>query len=304
MSLCERPIVVGLGELLWDCFADGRRPGGAPANVAFQACQLGCRGVVCSRVGQDPLGDELVGFLAVQGLPIEWIQRDATHPTGTVTVDTSRADRPTYVIHENVAWDHLQATLAVKELMAQAAAVCFGTLAQRYPDSRQAIAEALEATRPGCLVVYDVNLRQHWYQRPWIEQSLAHSRIVKLNSDEARVLATLLETGPGDDAAFAHALQQRYGVQTVCITRAEHGCLLVSGSEIVDSPGVRVQVVDAVGAGDAFSAALIVGQLRAWPLARQAAFANQVGALVASRPGAMPVLRDEFAALQASYEAQ
>ena len=293
MSRSEPPIIVGLGELLWDCFADARRPGGAPANVAFQAGQLGCQGIVVSRVGRDALGDELVAFLAGQGLDTAWIQRDAVHPTGTVTVDTSRADHPTYVIHENVAWDHLEATVDLKDLMGRAAAGCFGTLAQRWPDSRQAIHAALDAARPDCLVVYDVNLRQQWYERSWIEKSLSRSRIVKLNDDEATVLAELLETGAGDHVAFARAVQQRYGVDTVCITRAEQGCLLVAGDEVVDSPGVRVDVVDAVGAGDAFTAALIVSRLRAWPLAAQAAFANRVGALVASRPGAMPILREE-----------
>lgn len=299
MSRSEPPIVVGLGELLWDCFADARRPGGAPANVAFQAGQLGCQGIVVSRVGRDPLGDELVAFLASQGLDTGWVQRDAVHATGTVTVDTSRADHPTYVIHENVAWDHLEASADLKDLMGRSAAVCFGTLAQRWPDSRQAIHAALDAARPDCLVVYDVNLRQQWYQRSWIEQSLSRSRIVKLNGDEAAVLAELLETGAGDHVAFARAVQQRYGVDTVCITLAERGCLLVASDEVVDSPGVRVDVVDAVGAGDAFTAALIVSRLRAWPLAAQAAFANRVGALVASRPGAMPILREEDLRLEA-----
>jgi fructokinase len=291
--MTQQPIVVGLGELLWDCFGDTRRPGGAPANVAFHAGQLGCRGIVCSRVGRDPLGDELIAFLESQGLATDWIQRDDRYPTGTVTVDTSRADHPVYVIHENVAWDHLEATAACNALMGQAAAVCFGTLAQRWPDARRAIHQALDAVRPECLVVYDVNLRQHFFERAWIEQSLARSRIVKLNSDEATVLAALLDSGAADHVAFARTVQQRYGVKTVCITRAEQGCLLISGDEVVDCPGVRVDVVDAVGAGDAFTAALIAGQLRGWPLARQAAAANQVGALVAASPGAMPVLRGE-----------
>ena len=129
----SRPVVVGLGELLWDCFNDSRRPGGAPANVAFQAGQLGCRGVVCSRVGCDPPGDDLVDFLAGQDLATDWIERDAEHPTGTVTVDTTRVDHPEYTIHERVAWDHLEFDAALEDLMAGAAAVCFGTLAQRAP---------------------------------------------------------------------------------------------------------------------------------------------------------------------------
>jgi fructokinase len=294
-----RPIVVGLGELLWDCFDDSRRPGGAPANVAFQASQLGCQGVVCSRVGRDALGDELVDFLAAQGLATDWVQRDPAHPTGTVTVDARRANQPEYVIHENVAWDHLELDAAWKRLMADAAAICFGTLAQRSSDSRETIHRALASASSDCLIVYDVNLRQQWYDRELINRSLAVANMVKLNDHEVIVLAELLATGSAEHVAFARVIQRRFDVDVVCVTRGANGCVLVSADEVVDSPGVRVEVADAVGAGDAFTAAWIAGRLRGWPLAAQAALANQVGALVASRPGAMPVLRDEFAQLLA-----
>lgn len=294
-------MVVGLGEVLWDCFADSRRPGGAPANVAFQANQLGCQGIVCSRVGCDSLGDELLAFLAGQGLRTDWIQRDADHPTGTVTVDTSRPDRPCFVIHQNVAWDWMELDASWEHVMARAAAVCFGTLAQRSPPSRDTIQRALRAVGPGCLIVYDVNLRQHWYERSWIEQSLAKAHVVKLNADEVEVLAEVLQTGSADQERFAREMLRRFSVQTICITLAEDGCLLVSPNQVVRSPGVPVDVVDAVGAGDAFTAALIVGRLRGWPLGAQAAFANRAGALVASRPGAMPRLSVEFATLLEEY---
>lgn len=301
MTATETPIVVGLGELLWDCFGDSRLPGGAPANVAFQACQLGCLGVVASRVGRDGLGDELVAFLQSQGLRTDWVQRDPMRPTSTVTVDTSRPDHPRYVIHEDVAWDYLQFDAALEDLMGRAEAVCFGTLAQRSRQSRETIHRALQAVRPECLVVYDVNLRQHYYQRDWVEQSLARSAIVKLNAEEVIELDKLLGLESPDQIAFARELQECFGVKTVCITRAERGCLLVGRDEVIDSPGVPVKVADAVGAGDAFTAALIVAQLRAWPLVSQASFANGVGALVAGRPGAMPLLREEFTRLLASY---
>jgi len=290
----EPPMVVGLGELLWDCFDDSRRPGGAPANVAFQAGQLGCRGVVCSRVGEDPLGDELVAFLASHGLDTEWVQRDTAHPTGTVTVDTRRADHPEYTIHENVAWDYFEWTASWEQLMGRAAAVCFGTLAQRSAASRETIHRAVSAAGEACLVVYDVNLRQQWYDAATIERSLAASRAVKLNDQEVVVLAELLGTGSAEPVAFVQEIQRRYAVEAVCVTRAERGCLLISGDEVVDAPGVAVEMADAVGAGDAFTAAWIVGQLRGWAPARQAAVANRVGALVASRPGAMPPIGAEF----------
>jgi len=301
MTQNDLPIVVGLGELLWDCFAESRLPGGAPANVAFQACQLGCRGVVCSRVGQDPLGDELVAFLAGQGLETGWVQRDADHPTSTVTVDTSRPDHPRFTIHENVAWDSLDFNAAIEELIGRASAVCFGTLAQRSPRARETIQRAIRAVRPDCLVVYDVNLRQHFYDRQWLEASLRASRIVKLNAEEVIEIDRLLGLDSPDQEHFACLIQGRYGVDTVCITRGDRGCLLVGPDRAVDDPGTPVRVADAVGAGDAFTAALIAARLRGWSLESQAAFANAVGALVASRFGAMPVLRDELARLVAGY---
>lgn len=298
----SRPVVVGLGELLWDCFDDSRRPGGAPANVAFQAGQLGCRGVVCSRVGCDMLGDELVDFIAGQELATDWIERDADHPTGTVTVDTTRANHPEYTIHERVAWDHLEFDAALEELMAGAAAVCFGTLAQRASVSRETIHRALARTSPECLVVCDVNLRQQWYDREVLQRSLGAAGLVKLNDHEVSVLAELLGTASAEHVAFAREIRRRFDVDTVCVTRGGRGCLLVSADEVVDVPGTAVEVVDTVGAGDAFTAAWIAGRLRLWPLDSQASFANRVGALVASRAGAMPTLRDEFARLLAECE--
>lgn len=297
MSEQDQPVVVGLGELLWDIFPDLKRPGGAPANVAFQAEQLGCRGVVCSRVGRDRLGDELLRFLAEQGLSTASIQRDSLHPTGTVTVDARRADHPDYVIHENVAWDHIALDEDLKRLAGRAAAICFGTLAQRLPTSRATIQQALAEVSPRCLIVYDVNLRQHWYDRTRIEASLAKAHCVKLNSDEVLVLAELLQIGTPDHVSLAKAIRQRFDVDVVCITRGAEGCLMVGPDAVVDRPGVAVEVADAVGAGDAFTAAWIHARLLAWPLEAQAAFANEVGALVASRPGAMPPLRDELAAV-------
>lgn len=292
----QQPIVVGLGELLWDCFENSKRPGGAPANVAFQANQLGCQGVVCTRVGRDADGDELLRFLNEQGIETEFAQRDEQLPTGRVTVDTSKPGSPEYVIHEDVAWDAIAFDDATQQLMQSAAAVCFGTLAQRRRPSRETIHRCLETMNDECLRVYDVNLRQHWYAAEWIESSLAKSSILKLGHGEVGVLAELLHV-PDDHASFADSIRERFGVQLVCITRAEHGCLLLAESETVDIPGEPVDVVDAVGAGDAFTAALIFSRLQNWPLENTGQFANAVGGMVTTRPGAMPALRNDFAEL-------
>lgn len=291
------PTIVGLGELLWDHFGDVRRPGGAPANVAFHAGQLGGCGVVCSRVGRDEAGDALLDFLQSQRLDTSEIQRDPAHPTGRVTVDMSDPGHPTYVIHKNVAWDALEWTDRIAELCRRADAVCFGTLAQRSKASRTTIQRLLRETRDDCLRVFDVNLRQQWYTAETLAASLERSTIVKLNRDEVEILAPQLDL-PSDAVAFARELLQRYPLRIVCVTRAEHGCLAVSAEEVVDLPGIPITVSDAVGAGDAFTAALISAQLEGWPLHPTVEFANRVGALVASHPGAMPPLADEFVRLR------
>ncbi len=289
--------VVGLGEALWDCFADARRPGGAPANVAFHAQQLGHRGVICSRVGDDDPGRELVQYFKNRGLTTDHIQQDPDHPTGTVTVDTRDPNHPEYIIHENVAWDHIGIDVAAEQLMRSAAAVCFGTLAQRHSDSRSAIAQALAMARDA-LIVYDVNLRQQWRHRDWINASLHAANIVKLNAEEVRLIGAQLDIDGRDPEAFAHNVLPRYAVDLVCITRGGKGCLLIAPDEVVDIPGKPIQVVDAVGAGDAFTAALISAKLHGWPLPRCGAFANAVGGLVAQRSGAMPDIASELADLR------
>jgi len=291
------PLVVGLGEILWDCFEDSRRPGGAPANVAFQAGQLGCRGIVASRVGDDALGEELIEFLGDQGLDTRYIQRDGGHATGTVTVDSSRADHPQYTIHHPAAWDFIECDAALCDLMSRASAVCFGTLAQRNAVSRRAIQNALAETGDGCLLVCDINIRQDWYNREVLEQSLVAAGLVKLNEDEVPIVAEALGAECGGDVEFCRLLQSRFDVQAVCITRGARGCLLVDGQQKIDSLGMAVEVADAVGAGDAFTAAWISSRLAGRRPREQADIANRVGALVASRSGAMPDLKEEFADL-------
>ncbi len=293
------PDVIGLGELLWDCFPDKRRPGGAPANVAFHAQQLGLTAGVATRVGVDRFGDELIAFLQQQGLSTDLVQRDPLHGTGTVTVQPQPDGSTRYEFLADSAWDFLELTPVWRSALGSARAVCFGTLAQRCPTSRATMTAALSAVAPACLVVYDVNLRPPFVDRAWVEASLPFARVLKLNDDELRVLAAWEQSPALTPNALAERLLERHPqLELVCVTRGAHGALAVTRSEVVDEPGRPVQVVDTVGAGDAFTAALITGRLHGWPLAPALRFATQVGGLVASHAGAMPELRAEFATCQ------
>lgn len=292
MEVFQQP-VIGLGEVLWDCFPDGRRPGGAPANVAYHVQQLGHPAQIASRVGEDALGAELREYLAERGLGVSLLQHDPDHPTGTVTVDTTDPSQPRYTIHESVAWDFLECTGELVSAARGAAAICFGTLAQRGPTSHSTVQQCLAAATDS-LLVYDVNLRQDYYDRLLLEKSLQAAHVVKLNHEEMPVVAGALGLSTADNAAMARDLQARFEISVVCVTRAADGCALYGVDDQCELPGVPVTVVDAVGAGDAYTAALISGLLRGWSLRRTATLANQVGAWVAGQAGAMPKVNGAY----------
>ena len=233
----SRPTIVGLGELLWDVFPDERRPGGAPANFAWHANQMGARGLVVSRVGSDALGDALLEFLDGQGLESAYVQRDASQPTGTVSITTDPNGQPDYTIHEPVAWDFLEWTESLADLFGGVAAVCFGTIAQRQPGSRSTIAACLAALPDGALKVYDINLRKASWELSTVEASLETADIVKLNDEELEVLTAGLDWPGSDPSEITAFLQDRYRLEGVWVTRGESGCLLRGGDELIECEG-------------------------------------------------------------------
>jgi fructokinase len=281
--------IVGLGEVLWDLLPAGRQLGGAPFNFTFHCHQLGHASAMVSRVGADELGREIRRAVRGLGLSDAFLQEDARHPTGTVRVTLDERGQPAFTITPDVAYDHLAWDDSLEELFGRARAVCFGTLVQRHPAARETVRRALRAAR-NAVVVYDINLRQHYYSREVIEASLAASRWVKLNEDELAVLRPMLSlSGAADPAALAD-LRRRYGLEVAALTRGERGCLVQSEREEVDVPGIPVRVVDTVGAGDAFTAGLLVGVLEGRPPAEAAAFANRLAARAAASAGGTPAI--------------
>lgn len=293
--MSDRKCIVGLGELLWDILPEGPQLGGAPSNFAVMAARLGDDGAVATRLGTDPLGREAMAFLKSTPLDTRYIQEDFSRVTGTVTIALEQG-QPRYIIHEPVAWDFLELTPHWLSLAEQADAVCFGTLAQRSPASRRTIESFLHETRPHCVRIFDVNLRPPFFNAEMIEHSLELATIFKLNADEMPQVLALLDfpdaagTRPDFLLSGARQIIDQFPVHLVAITMGAQGSLLVTRNEVDRHPGYPAQIVDAVGAGDAFTAALTHFYLRGASLAQLNAAGNRWGAWVASHAGAMPAL--------------
>jgi fructokinase len=280
--------VVGLGELLWDIFASGKQLGGAPANFAYVTGVLGDRGLVASRVGVDELGTEAMQKLSGLGLECRYVQQDAERPTGTVQVCVDSSGQPKFEIMESVAWDFIGWTSDYEDLASQADAVCFGSLAQRSPESRSTIARFLTACPESSTTVFDVNLRQHFFSAEIIRQSLHLADIVKLNHEELPRVIELAGLRYSEMRAAMHSMLDGFDLKMICVTRGENGSILCTREAMDEHPGLKIHVKDTVGAGDAFTAGLIHCYLRRTSLKTMNEVANQTGAWVASSVGATP----------------
>jgi fructokinase len=279
--------VVGLGEVLWDLLPSGRQLGGAPANFAYCSHLLGDRAVVASRIGEDELGKAVRESLLARGVTDQFLQIDPEQPTGTVKVEIDSAGQPKFEIIHPVAWDFLQWTDTWQALARSADAVCFGSLAQRSSESRRTILEFVDATRSEALRIFDVNLRQTFYSFQIISESMVRANVVKLNHEEVPRVRELLGIKAGDGPYFCKEVIERFRLQLICITRGSNGSLLCDQTSAHEHPGFHVQVKDTIGAGDAFTAALVHEHLRGRSLAEMNDSANRLGAWVASNSGAM-----------------
>lgn len=293
----QRRLIVGLGELLWDLLPDGKQLGGAPANFTVMSARLGSHAVIASRIGNDAFGDEARSHLAQLPADASSLQLDSEHATGSVSV-TLKDGQPEYVIHQPVAWDFLEFTPEWRNLAQRADAVCFGMLAQRSPASRDTIQAFLAATSSACVRVFDVNLRKPFFGAGVLQDSLSRTTALKLNDAEMPVVLSLLGLAPdsGSDADSllrgARSLLDSYPIELVCITMGSQGSLLVTRETHHRHPGISTQVVDTVGAGDTFTAALVHYYLQSAPLAVLNEAGNRWGSWMASQKGAMPVLPD------------
>jgi fructokinase len=281
--------VIAVGEILWDLLPAGRQLGGAPANFIQHAHALGADAGLVSRVGDDDLGREAVARLRARGVAADLIQMDPQAPTGTVGVEIGPDHQPRFTIHEDVAWDRLAIEEAALAAVRAADAVCFGSLAQRTAPGAAAIRRLVDASRPGALRVFDVNLRPPFVRAEVVSASLELATVLKLNDQELPVLGAMLGLGDTEEQQL-DGLVRCYGLRLVALTRGGQGSLLVGAGGRSDRPAVPVEVADTVGAGDAFTAALVMGLLHGWPLDETNRSAAEVAAFVCTRPGGAPEL--------------
>lgn len=287
--MSKAAIMVGLGEVLWDLLPSGRMLGGAPTNFAYMASVLGDHGIVASRVGKDALGQEACEVMNNLGLTTEYIQRDGEHETGSAAILLDSEGLPTFTIKESIAWDFLKWTPAWEELSGQADVVCYGSLAQRSPISAVTIDRFLRSTREGALKIFDVNLRQSFYTTEILRKLALKANIMKLTNQELRRVGSLFLLGSSDDEeGLAKWLQREFELELVCITRGDRGSLLVSENDVVEHTGLAVEVVDTVGAGDAFTACLAHLFMRGYPLREISESANRFAAWIVTQVGATP----------------
>ena len=290
--------VIGAGEVLWDLLLTGPQLGGAPANFAYHAHALGAEAQVITRVGKDDYGREIIRRFHEMGLPETGVQIDETAPTGTAKVALSGDGLAHFTIQENVAWDSMAVTDEAVAVARRADAICFGSLAQRCEASRNTIQYLVAATPPDALRVFDINMRQQFYSSDVVEKSFRLANVLKLNDDELPRLADMFSlTGSTEDQIGQ--LAQTFSLRLVALTRGPNGSLLYQkdNGEVrrSDCPSRPVKVVDTVGAGDSFTAALVLGLLRKMDLDEINTVANEVARYVCSQPGATPALPVEFA---------
>jgi fructokinase len=288
------PLIVGLGEALWDVLPDGDHFGGAPANVALHAAALGAEAWLVSAVGQDARGDAALARLDAAGVRCGTVARLADRPTGVVRVTLDVAGHPVYDIAADGAWDYVPWSAAVRQLAERADAVAFGSLAQRAPTSRATIRRAVAATRASSWRLFDVNLRQSYYDAAVLAASLDLANAVKLNEEELPVVARLCGIRDGPPRDLLRALCDRFALRLAALTRGACGAVLVTPSEVCESTAPPTVVADTVGAGDAFTATLLIGILAGRSLDEVSRRANAVAAYVCSQPGATPAIPAEL----------
>ncbi|WP_289201797.1 carbohydrate kinase family protein [Parabacteroides goldsteinii] len=282
----KKPVVVGIGELLWDLLPTGKTAGGAPINFVYHASRLGAEGYAISAIGDDDNGRDILSEL--DKYKIQYLIEKLPYPTGTVHVDIEDDGIPHYTITERVAWDHMSPTSDAVDLAERADAICFGALGQRCQQSRETIQAILSFAPDSAYRLFDINLRQHYYNKVLIEESLYLANVLKMNDDEMSELKNLFGL-KGTEEEVANWFMENYNLRMVVLTAGADYSTVYTPDEVSTLATPKVDVVDTVGAGDAFSAALVMSLLKGQTLREAHECAVKRSAFVCSHKGAWPV---------------
>jgi fructokinase len=281
----NKPVVLSFGELLWDLLPDGPVLGGAPANFSANLANLSVNTALISSVGKDSLGQEALKQLREVGLNVQYVQQDGAAPTGTVAVTMSGQGTPSYEIISNVAYDNIQDVDCVTADFDSVRLICFGTLIQRNRVSQSSLEKLLEEL-PHSLKLLDINLRPNCFSRSTVDWSLQRADILKLNDAEVLEVSNLLLQQQLSIEAFCDFVFTHYEIQTVLITRGADGVYARNRTgAVVDIAGCKVNVIDTIGAGDAFTAGFVYRLLAGDNLETCCEFGNRLGAFVAGKKG-------------------
>ena len=284
--------IVGLGEALWDVLPDGKKLGGAPANFAYHAAQFGLDTIAISALGEDKLAEETIDALKEHNL--SYLMPRVPYPTGTVQVTLTGDGIPTYDIKENVAWDNIPLTDEMLEIAKNARAVCFGSLAQRNVVSRENIHKFLDATPDDCVKIFDINLRQQFYTKEVIKESLKRCNILKINDEELVLIGRMFGYPGLDIENKCWLILGKYNLDMLVLTCGTNGSYVFTPGQMSFQETPKVEVADTVGAGDSFTGSFVGSILNGKPVPEAHKTAVQVSAFVCTQNGAMPVVPDRL----------
>ncbi|MDR2757508.1 MAG: carbohydrate kinase [Planctomycetaceae bacterium] len=295
MTDLQRPFkILSFGEVLWDIFPNDKKPGGAPANFAYHCKQLGADVRLVSRIGCDQNGKELFDFYNSIELSTALIGVSATEPTGTVSVHLREDGQPDYTINQQVAWDFLETTPESFRWASESEVIAFGSLAARSEQNRRTLQNLLNAAQPTAYRVLDLNLREPFCEQKDIEFVLSCANILKLNDEELNRIISMFDFPQDTIEKQLQKLQEFYQFRMVILTCGANGNWLTTKSEQVYTRGIKVDVTDTVGAGDAFTATCVLGFLLQKQLSVIGRQANELAAYVCTQRGGTPTIPQKF----------
>ncbi len=286
--------IVGLGEALWDVLPEGKKLGGAPANFAYHAGQfVGQENTLAvSALGEDKLAEETIASLEEHGL--NYLMPRVPYPTGTVQVTLDEQGIPSYNIKENVAWDNIPFNDEIEEVARNCKAVCFGSLAQRNVVSRDTIQRFLDLTPDDCMKIFDINLRQQFYTKEIIQNSMHRCNILKINDEELVLIGRMFGYPGLDIENKCWLILGKYNLDMLVLTCGTNGSYVFTPGHVSFQETPKVEVADTVGAGDSFTGSFCAAILSGKSVAEAHKLAVNVSAFVCTQNGAMPVVPEEL----------